>query len=108
MKKKLVVPVALFVLGVFAFIAHADMKGKLDAKAEFDKHCGSCHANGGNSMNSSKTLSKAAMEKDGVKTWKEIVATMRKPGPGMPKYLKKEISDTEAKAIAKYILATFK
>jgi len=108
MKKKVIVPVALFALGAFTLIAQADMKGKLDAKVEFDKHCGSCHANGGNSVNPAKSLGKAAMKKDGIKTWKDIVAKMRNPGPGMTKYTKKEISTTEAKAIAKYILVTFK
>jgi cytochrome c6 len=33
---------------------------------------------------------------------------MRNPGPGMTKFDKKEISDKEAKAIAEYVLKTFK
>jgi cytochrome c6 len=33
---------------------------------------------------------------------------MRNPGPGMTKFDKKTISDKEARAIADYILKTFK
>jgi len=43
-----------------------------------------------------------------VKNAKDIIAKMRKPGPGMTAFDKKTISDKEAKAIADYILKTYK
>ncbi len=108
MKKRLIVPVSLLAIATFAFTAQADMKGKLDAKAEFEKHCASCHPNGGNIVNPSKTIGKMALAANGIKGAKDIMAKMRNPGAGMTKFEKKDISDKEAKAIAEYILKTFK
>lgn len=108
MKKRLVVTATMFALGTFAISVQADMKGKLDAKAEFEKHCASCHPGGGNIINKDKPLGKNALAKNGIKTWKAIVAKMRNPGMGMTKFEKKDISDKEARAIAEYILKTFK
>lgn len=107
MKKSLVTAI-LFAAGVCSLNAQADMEGKMDAKAEFEKHCAICHPGGGNSVNKAKTLKKEALKKNGIKSWKDIVAKMRNPGPGMTKFDKKEMSDKEAKAIAEYVLKTFK
>ena len=110
MIKKLIVPATLFALaGGFALIAQADMEGgEPDGKAGFVKHCASCHADGGNIVNPEKTLKKADLEKNGVKSWEDIVAKMRNPGPGMTKFEEKDISEPEAKAIAEYVLTAFK
>lgn len=43
MKKILVVTGTMIAVGTFAFSAQANMKGKLDAKAAFEKHCAVCH-----------------------------------------------------------------
>jgi cytochrome c6 len=93
---------------LLAATAQADTKGKIDAKAEFAEHCASCHPAGGNIINPAKTIKKAELSKAGIKTWKDIVAKMRKPGPGMTTFSKQDISDKEAKEIAEYILKTFK
>ena len=77
-------------------------------KAEFEKHCASCHPAGGNIINQAKTLKKAELQKSGIKNWQDVVAKMRKPGPGMTAFPKQTMSDKEAKAIAEYILTTFK
>lgn len=108
MKKRLVVTAAMLAMGTFAFSVQADMKVKLDAKSVFEKHCASCHPGGGNIINKDKTLGKSALAKNGIKDWKAIVAKMRNPGPGMTKFEKKDISDKSARAIAEYILKTFK
>jgi len=86
----------------------AAAKGKLDGKAEFEKLCSGCHPDGGNTINPSKTLMKMSREANGVKSVKDIVRKMRKPGPGMKQYDKKELPDAKAKAIAEYIIKTFK
>jgi cytochrome c6 len=105
--KKSLVTATLFAVGAFALSAQADTGGKIDAKAEFDKHCAVCHPSGGNIINKAKPLTKEARTTNGIKSWKDIVAKMRNPGPGMTKFDKKTISDKEAKAIAEYILKTF-
>ena len=74
----------------------------------FKLHCAACHADGGNIINSKKTLKKADREANGVKTAKDIIGKMRQPGPGMTTFDAKTIPDKDAKAIADYILKTFK
>jgi len=106
--KKSFVTATLIAVGAFALNAQADTEGKTDAKAEFEKHCAVCHPAGGNVINKAKPLGKAALAKGGIKSSKDIVAKIRNPGPGMTKFDKKEMPDKEAKAIAEYILKTFK
>lgn len=110
MTKGQIVPAALLALGCLATTGFADTKKgeKIDGAREFKEHCAVCHPNGGNIVNPKFTLHKMEREANGVKSWKDIVARMRKPGPGMTMFDKKTISDKEAKAIAEYVLATFK
>lgn len=110
MKKVLIVTVAMLSLSVLATPGFSDTKKgeKIDAKQEFEKHCASCHPKGGNIVNAKKPLSKMSLAANGIKTDKDIVAKMRNPGPGMTKFDEKAISTKEAKAIADYILKTFK
>jgi len=91
----------------FAFADH-EKGGKIDGKKEFDEHCAVCHANGGNIVNPKFTLHKKDREANGVKSVKDIIAKIRKPGPGMTEFDTKTVSDKEATAIAKYIIKTFK
>jgi cytochrome c6 len=98
---------------VVTVVALAAFSGSALAKegkgeALFMQHCVGCHANGGNIINAAKTLGKKDREANGVKTAKDIVARMRKPGPGMTQFDAQTIPDKDAEAIAKYILKTFK
>ncbi len=43
-----------------------------------------------------------------MKSAEDIIGKMRNPGPGMTQFDAKTISDEEARAIADYILKTFK
>jgi cytochrome c6 len=74
----------------------------------FKLHCAACHADGGNMINPKKTLKKADREANGVKSARQIIDLMRKPGPGMTTFDAKTIPDKDAKVIADYILKTFK
>ncbi len=82
--------------------------GKIDGKAEFERLCSGCHPAGGNTINPAKTLMKMTREANGVKSVKDIVKKIRKPGPGMKQYDRKELPDAQAKAIAEYVIKTFK
>lgn len=73
----------------------------------FLKNCAVCHPNGGNIINPDDTLGKKAMAAKGIKMPADIVAKMRKPGPGMTQFDEKAIPDATARAIAEYILKTF-
>jgi len=109
MKKWLIVLSVMLAVCLCGTVSFADAKkGKIDGKKEFQEHCAECHADGGNTVNPAKTLSKKDREANGVKTAKDITGKMRNPGPGMTKFEKTAISDKEAKAIADYIIKTFK
>ena len=110
MKKGLIVTVAMLAVSSFATLGLADTKKgeKIDGAKEFKEHCAVCHPNGGNIINPKKPLDKKSLAANNVKSAKDIIAKMRNPGPGMTKFDKKTISDKEAKAIADYIMKTFK
>jgi cytochrome c6 len=74
----------------------------------FKQHCTACHPDGGNIVNPKKTLHKKELAKNGVKDWKGVVKKMRSPGPGMNAFDKGTLSDKDARAIAEYVLKTFK
>jgi len=74
----------------------------------FKLHCTDCHQDGGNIVNPQKTLKKADREAHGIKTAQDIVKQMRNPGPGMTQFDTKTIPDKDAKAIADYVITTFK
>ncbi len=85
----------------------AEKKQSAGAKL-FEQHCSACHPNGGNIINPAFTLHKKDRDAHGVKTVKDIVGKMRKPGPGMTAFDAKTIPDKDAKVIAEYIVKTFK
>lgn len=109
MKKVLVGTVTMLAIGLLATAGLCDTKGgKINAKKEFEEHCAVCHPNGGNTINAKKTLGKKDRDANGIKNAKDIIAKMRNPGMGMTKFDEKAVSNKEAKAIADYILKTFK
>jgi len=77
-------------------------------EALFKQHCAACHVDGGNLIAPQKSLHKKDRETNNIKTAEAIIKTMRKPGPGMTQFSEKTIPEKDAKAIAEYILITFK
>ena len=101
---------AAFVVAVGAFTLYAGAAlaaGAPDGKTLFDAHCAACHKDGGNMIKPNKTLKKSDREANGVKSAKDMVKLMRKPGPGMTTFDTKTVSDKDAKAIADYVMKTF-
>ncbi|WP_052464735.1 c-type cytochrome [Geoalkalibacter subterraneus] len=78
------------------------------AQQTYEKHCASCHPNGGNIINSEKNLKKASLEAKGIATAEDIVKIMRDPGPGMPAFNEQTIPEDLALDVGRYILDTFK
>jgi cytochrome c6 len=74
----------------------------------FKQHCVACHKDGGNIINPKRTLNKKDMAQEGIKNAQGIVKFMRNPGPGMTKFDKSTLPDKDAKAIADYVIKTFK
>ncbi|QJA06759.1 c-type cytochrome [Thermosulfurimonas marina] len=82
--------------------------GKPDGKALFSRNCGFCHPGGRNVIHPKKTLDRETLLKNGIQGPEGIVEKMRNPGPGMPRFSEKRLSDEEARAIAEYVWETFK
>ena len=93
--------------GLLLSTGYAFGADKPDGKVLFETMCTICHKDGGNLLNSKKTLRKADREANGVKTADDIVGLMRKPGTGMTKFGKGKVPDKEAKAIAEYVIKTY-
>ena len=108
MGKCLVTSIGLLATTAFASAGlAAEAKGSKGEEL-FKKHCVACHANGGNTVNPKKTLARKDREANGVKTAKDVIRNMRNPGPGMTKFDEKTIPAKDAKAIADYVIKTFK
>lgn len=82
-------------------LASAASAAPVNGEAIFKAKCAACHPDGGNIMNPKETLK-------GIKDSKKIVSKIRKGGGGMTAFDAKAISDAEAKAVANYIIKTFK
>jgi len=95
---------SLTVAGVSAKEASKESRGE----KLFVKHCSKCHPDGSNVVTAAKSLKPQDREANRVKTEEDIIRLMRNPGPGMVKFGEKVISEKDAKAIAEYILKTFK
>ena len=110
MRKGMITTVVILAVCSFATAGLADTKKgeKIDGAREFKEHCAVCHPDGKNIVNPKKTLARKDREANGIKSAKDIINNMRKPGPGMTAFDAKAISDKEAKAIADYVLKTFK
>lgn len=81
---------------------------KLSGEGSFKKYCAACHAGGGNIIRPVKTLQRKDREANGIKIAADIVRLLRDPGPEMPKFDEKSVSEAEAKAIAEYVIDAFK
>ena len=110
MKKGMLAAVMIIAAGAFAVNGFADTKKgeKIDGAKEFNEHCAACHPDGGNIINAKKTLKKADLAANKLAKVNDIVKYMRNPGPGMTKFDEKTIDAKEAKAIAEFILKSFK
>lgn len=98
MKHVALLTAAALTLASFAGIALAEQN---KGEALFKEKCASCHPDGGNIMNPKETLK-------GIKDPKKVVKKMRKGGGGMTVFDQKAVSDADAKAIADYVVKTFK
>lgn len=105
MKRLAIITIPLFTLGMGAPLPAADL---VAGEAIFKARCASCHPKGGNIIKKDKTLHRKDLEAHNIKTEEDIVRVIRNPGPVMPKLDEKMLSDADARAVARYILETFK
>lgn len=98
--------VAIFAAGVLV-LGTVSLSFAESGEEIFNKNCKACHANGGNIANPKKTLKKADMDANNVKTAADVVKLIRAATKPMPSYDAAKISDADAKACADYVMATF-
>ena len=103
MKKQLLVTIGTGILAITSSSAIA-----ATGEALFKEHCAVCHPDGGNTINPEKTLHQKDLQKQKITSPEGVVKYMRAPGPDMPAFDAKTIADKDAKAIAEYVLKTFK
>ncbi|MCE5313159.1 MAG: c-type cytochrome [Nitrospiraceae bacterium] len=106
-KSALVVVIAAAALFCFSQTLLSEDKKPATGEELFNKLCSACHPNGGNVFKANKTLSKADMQANNVKTAADIVNLMRNPGPFMAKFDKETISDKDAMMIAEFVLQKY-
>lgn len=97
--KKISAVAALVAFAAVTSSAFASVPAK--GEAVFKEKCMACHPDGGNIMNPQKSIK-------GLKDTKSIVRKVRSGGNGMTAFDAKAISDADAKAVAEYIVKTFK
>lgn len=107
--RTLITCLAVTVAILFILHGHAVPASKATpGEQAFQKNCTVCHKDGGNIINPAKTLHKKDLEANGITKPSDVIAKMRNPGPGMTKFDPKTIPDKTARAIADYVLKTFK
>jgi len=74
----------------------------------FKQYCSSCHPNGGNASDPGRPLYGSALRRNHITTPEDIVRIMRTPLSRMIRFDASTLPDSDARAIAEYILATFK
>jgi cytochrome c6 len=79
-----------------------------DGEALFKQFCASCHPNGGNVSDPKRTLYRSVLQNNHINTPEDVVRVMRNPLWRMIRFDVSTLSDTDARAIADYILKTFK
>ena len=108
MKKVFMAWMAILFIVLLCLGTRADAAKVSQGEQAFVKNCAVCHANGGNIINPAKPINKKVLEVNGIRKPADMVGKMRNPGPGMTQFDEKTIPDKEARAIAEYILKTFK
>jgi len=98
MKKGIILATLVLATTMLSSVASA---APVSGEAVFKAKCASCHPDGGNIINPKETLK-------GIKDPKKITAKIRKGGGGMTAFDAKAVSDADAKAVADYIIKTFK
>ena len=99
---------AFLIIGGLVTFCTAEVKSSKTGEELFKENCAICHPDGGNIINPSKTLRKADLEANQIRTKADIVEKMRHPGKGMSTWSASTLPDSDAEEIADYILKTFR
>lgn len=79
-----------------------------DGEALFKQYCAVCHPNGGNVTDPGRALYGSVLKRRHITTPEDIVRIMRSPQSRMIRFDAATLPDKDARAIAEYVLVTFK
>ena len=79
-----------------------------DGEALFKQYCAPCHPDGGNVSDPQRNLHGSVLRSRHIRTPEDIIRIMRNPLSRMIRFDVTTLSDRDARAIADYILTTFK
>ena len=79
-----------------------------DGESLFKQYCAACHPNGGNVSDPDRTLYGSALKKNRISAPEDIVRILRKPLSRMIRFDAATLPDRDARAIAEYVLKTFR
>jgi cytochrome c553 len=103
----------LLVLLGFAVVLFAE-EAEQTGEALFKRNCSSCHPDGGNIFEKSKTLFKNDLKMNGIMTADDVVKKRRNPEPldlshpcDLKVFDETKLSDSDLRKIAEYIIKTF-
>ncbi len=89
--------------------AISDRDARLQTGAElFRQFCHNCHPDGGNVSDPERPLYGSFLRKNHITTPEDIVKIMRNPLSRMIRFDVKTISNKDARAIAEYVLNTYR
>jgi cytochrome c6 len=80
----------------------------LSGEELFRQFCSTCHPDGGNVSDPERNLRGTALRTHNITTPEDIVRVVRQPRSRMISFDRATLPDPEARAIADYILRTFK
>jgi len=79
-----------------------------DGEALFKQYCAPCHPEGGNVSDPERSLHGSVLKGKHITTPEDIVRIMRNPLSRMIRFDPSTLSDKDARAIAEYVLKTFR
>jgi cytochrome c6 len=95
--------------------AEAPSKSALDSRepvrdgaALFKRYCSVCHPDGGNFSDPERALYGSVLKRNHITTPEDIVRIMRKPLSRMIRFDASTLPEKDARAIAEYVLKTFR
>jgi cytochrome c6 len=74
----------------------------------FKRYCSSCHPNGGNVTDPQRTLFSSTLKRNHITTPDDVVRVMRHPISRMIRFDEGTLSNQDARAIAEYVLTSYK
>lgn len=88
--------------------APVPLRQTLTGEELFRQFCHNCHPDGGNVSDPKRTLRGSVLRKRHITTPEDIVRIMRSPMSRMIRFDAETIPDKDARAIAEYVLNTFR